>query len=109
MADKKTIELLYKIGAIVSIILAIVGFGWSPWSWGWGWGSLWWLWPLIMCVVVVLLSLAILCSLGIVPKFFLKIPTEFIPMLIVGFVILIPGSNLGGIPILIAAFWDKFG
>ncbi len=104
MADKKTIELLYKIGAIVSIILSIVGIWWNGFGWGWGWIG-----GLIMCVVVVLLSLAILCTLGMVPKFFFKIPTEFIPMLIVGLVILIPGGNYGGIPILVAAFWDKFG
>ncbi len=102
--NKSTIELLYKIGGIVSLILAIVGIWWGPWGWGWGLAG-----NIIMAVVVVLLALAILCTLNVVPKFFFKIPTDFIPMLIVGLVILILDNNLGGIPILIAAFWDKFG
>jgi hypothetical protein len=106
MAKNSTIELLYKIGAIVSLILAVLNIFWTT-GWGWGFGG-WW-WPTIMAVIIILLALAILCTLNVVPKFFFKIPTDFIPMLIVGLVILIPGSNWGGIPILIAAFWDKFG
>lgn len=106
LANKSTIELLYKIGAIVSLVLAIINLFWWTGGWGWGWG---WIGDIIMAVVVILLALAIMCTLNIVPKFFFKIPTEFVPMLIVGLVILIPGGNWGGIPILVAAFWDKFG
>jgi hypothetical protein len=105
MANKSTIDLLYKIGGFVSFILAVINIFWDT-GWGFPWG---YVGRIIMAVVVILLSLAILCTLGVMTKFFFKIPTEFIPMLIVGLVILIPGGNWGGIPILVAAFWDKFG
>jgi len=107
--SKATVLLLVNIGAIVSIVLAALAC--IPyWGWGWGWsfGSYWFtlIWSI---VIIVIFALGLLFGTGLLKIWFIKMKIEFLWLLIIGLLILIPTANWGGVLVIIAAILDKVG
>nr|MDO8111740.1 hypothetical protein [Candidatus Sigynarchaeota archaeon] len=107
MGKSETVDALLNIGSIIAIILGIIGaIGGSRW-WGWGGGVVW---DIIWGIVAILLGLGMLGTTGLLKDWkFLKFPKEFVPMLIIGLIILVPTSNWGGLLIVIAALIHQYG
>lgn len=100
-----TVQLLINIGAIISIVLAVLSI--CGLGWGWGFGS--YIFDIIWSIVIIVIfALGLLFATGLIKKWFVKIPTTWVVLLIVGLLILIPTSNWGGVLIIVAAFYDKF-
>ena len=94
-------EVLVVIGAIITIILAIldiagVGVGL------WGFGYIGWWWGLVWGIIHIILALALLSTMGII-KIKFKFARHWLVLLIIGIIILAPTSNWGGLIVIIGA------